>query len=68
MEHSILAILNSEKQFFILCDSSNYGIGAAFLQKNQFGKMELVSANSHLFSTIEFRLSTIFEYVLQKFR
>ena len=50
---------NSEKPFYILCDASNYGIGAALLQKNQFGRMELVSANSRLFSTTELRLSTI---------
>ena len=42
-----------------MCDASNYGIGAALLQKNQFGKMELVLANSRLFSATEFRLSTI---------
>ena len=54
-----LAIANSEKPFYIHCDASNYGIGAALLQKNQFGKMELVSANSRLFSTTELRLSTI---------
>ena len=37
-----LAIPNSEKSFYILCDASNYGTGAALLQKNQFGKMESV--------------------------
>ena len=51
-------IPNSEKPFYILCDASNYGIGAALLQKNRFGKMELVLANSRLFSTTELRLST----------
>ena len=54
-----LAIPNSEKPFYILCDASNYGIRAALLQKNQFGKMALVSAISRLLSTTEFRLSTI---------
>ena len=54
-----LAILILENPFHILCNASNYGIGAALLQKNQFGKMELVSAESHLFSTTELRLSTI---------
>ena len=54
-----LAIPNSDKPFYILCDASNYGIGAALLQKKQFGKMESVSANSRLFSTTELRLSTI---------
>ena len=54
-----LAIPNSEKPSYILCDASNYGIGTALLQKNQFGKMELVSAKSRIFSTTELRLSTI---------
>ena len=54
-----LAIPNSDKPFYFRGDASNYGIGAALLQKNQFGKMESVSANSRLFSTTEFRLSTI---------
>ena len=44
-----LAIPNSDKPFYIFCDASNFGIGAALLQNNQFGKMELVSANSRLF-------------------
>ena len=54
-----LAIPNSEKPFYILCDYSNYGIGAALLQKNQCGKMKLASANARLFSTTELRLSTV---------
>ena len=54
-----LAVPNSEKPFYILCDASNYGIGATLLQKNQFGKMGLVSADSRLFSTTEHRLSAI---------
>ena len=53
------AISNSEKRFHILCDASKYGIAAALLQKFKFGKMEIVSANSRLFSTTELRLSTI---------
>ena len=51
-----LAIPNSEKPFYILCDASS-----ALLQKNQFENMELVSANSRLFSTAETRLSTILQ-------
>ena len=35
----LLAIPNSESSIYILCDASNYGIGAALLQKNQFGKL-----------------------------
>ena len=31
-----LAIPNSGKSFYVLCDASNYGIGAALLQINQF--------------------------------
>ena len=54
-----LAIPNAENFFNIQCDASNYGIGAAILQKTQFGKMEIVSTNSRLFSTTELRLSTI---------
>ena len=52
-----LAIPISEKSFYILCVASNYGIGTALLQKNLFGKLELVSANSRLFSTTELRFS-----------
>ena len=36
-----LALPNSDKPFYILCDASNYGIGAALLQKNQFEKNEI---------------------------
>ena len=54
-----LANPNSEKPFYILCDASNYGFGAALLQKNQFGKMEVALADSRLFSAAELRLSTI---------
>ena len=54
-----LAILNSEKSFYILCDASNYALELHFPKKNQFGKMELVSANSRSFSTTELRLPTI---------
>ena len=54
-----LALPNSEKHFSILCDAFNYGIRAALLQKNQFRKMELLSANARLFSTTALRLSTI---------
>ena len=54
-----LDVPNSKKRFYILCDICNYGIGAALLRKNRYGKMELNSANSCLFSTTELRLSTI---------
>ena len=54
-----LAIPNSEKRFYFLCDASNYGIGAALVQKSRFGNKEVVSANSCLFSIKELRFSTI---------
>ena len=59
MEHSV-SQFQTKNSFFILFDASNYGTGAVLLQKSQFGEMELVSANSRLFSTTELRLSTIF--------
>ena len=55
----LLAIPNSYKPLYILCDVSNNGIGDALLQKKQFGKIDLVSANSRLFSTTVLRLSDI---------
>ena len=43
-----------------MCDASNFSIGAAFLQShNGTNKMNLISANSRLFTQAELRLSTL---------
>ena len=43
-----------------MCDASNFGIGAALLQShNGTNKMNLISANSRLFTQAELRLSTL---------
>ena len=43
-----------------MCDASNFGIGAALLQSHKdTNKMNLISANSKLFTQAEFRLSTL---------
>ena len=45
---------------YAICDASNFGIGAAFLQShNGTNKMNLISANSRLFTQAELRLSTL---------
>ena len=56
-----LALPNPHKRFYILTDASNYGIGAALLQESTTSshKMDMISANSRLFSVHELRLSTI---------
>ena len=43
-----------------MCDASNFGIGAALLQShNGTNNMNLISANSRLFTQAELRLSTL---------
>ena len=43
-----------------MCDASNFGIGATLLQShNGTNKMNLISANSRLFTQAELRLSTL---------
>ena len=43
-----------------MCDASNFGIGAALLQSHSgTNKMNLISANSRLFTQAELRLSTL---------
>ena len=46
--------------FYAMCDASNFGIGAALLQSHSStNKMNLISANSRLFTQAEVRLSTL---------
>ena len=43
-----------------MCDASDFGIGAALLQSHSgTSKMNLISANSRLFTPAELRLSTL---------
>ena len=50
---------DTSKPFYILTDASNTEIGAALLQQHPTeNKMNLISANSRLFTPIEMRLST----------
>ena len=43
-----------------MCNTSNFGIGAALLQSHsETNKMNLISANSRLFTQAELRLSTL---------
>ena len=47
-----------------MCDASNFGIGAALLQSHSgTNKMNLISANSRLFTQTELRLSNPYERV-----
>ena len=49
-----------EQPFYARGDASNFGIGAALLQShNDTKKMNLISANSRLFTQAELRLSTL---------
>ena len=53
-------IPDSNQPFYAMCDASNFGIGAALLQShNSTNKMNLISANSRLFTQAELRLSTL---------
>ena len=46
--------------FYAMCDASNFGIGAELLQSHSgTNKMNLISANSRLFTQAELRLSTL---------
>ena len=54
------AIPDPNQPFYAMCDASNFGIGAALLQShNGTNKMNLISANSRLFTPAELRLSTL---------
>ena len=53
-------ILDPNQPFYAMCDASNFGIGAALLQSHSgTNKMNLISANSCLFTQAELRLSTL---------
>ena len=42
-----------------MCEASNFGIGAAEQSHSGTNKMNLISANSRLFTQSELRLSTL---------
>ena len=53
-------IPNPNQPFYAMCDASNFGIGAALLQSHSgTNKMNLILANSRLFTQAELRLSTL---------
>ena len=53
-------IPDPNQPFYAMCDASNFGIGTALLQShNGTNKMNLISANSRLFTQAELRLSTL---------
>ena len=53
-------IPDPNQPFYAMCDASNFGIGAALLQSHSgTNKMNLISANSRLFTQAELRLSTL---------
>ena len=53
-------IPDPDQPFYAMCEASNFCIGAALLQfHNGTNKMNLISANSRLFTQAELRLSTL---------
>ena len=53
-------IPDPNQPFYAMCDASNFGIGVALLQSHsETNKMNLISANSRLFTRAELRLSTL---------
>ena len=49
-----------DQPFYAMCDTSNFGIGAALLQSHKrTNKMNLISAKSRLLTQAELRLSTL---------
>ena len=53
-------IPDPNQPFYAMCDASKFGIGAALLQSHSSTiKMNLISANSRLFTQAELRLSTL---------
>ena len=59
-EQILNTIPDPNQPFYAMCDASNFGIGAALLQSHSgTNKMNLISANSRLFTQAELRLSTL---------
>ena len=53
-------IPDPNQPFYAMCDASIFGFGAALLQSHSgINKMNLISANSRLFTQAELRLSTL---------
>ena len=53
-------IPDPNQPFYAMCDASNFGISAALLQSHSgTNRMNLISANSRLFTQAELRLSTL---------
>ena len=53
-------IPDPNQPFYAMCDASNFGIGAALLQSHSgTNKMNLISANSRLFTQAKLRLSIL---------
>ena len=59
-EQILNTIPDPNQPFYAMCDTSNFGIGAALLQShNGTNKMNLMSAISRLFTQAKLRLSTL---------
>ena len=59
-EQISITIPDPNQPFYAMCDASNFGIGAALLQSHSgTNKMNLIPANSQLFTQAELRLSTL---------
>ena len=59
-EQTSNTISHLDQPFYAVCDASNFGIGAALFQShNGTNKMNLISANSSLFTQAELRFSTL---------
>ena len=59
-EQILNTIPDPNQPFYAMCDASNFGIGAALLHSHiGTNKMNLISANSRLFTQAELRLSTL---------
>ena len=59
-EQISITIPGPNQPFYAICNASNFCIGAALLQShNRRNKMNLISANSRLFTQAELRLSTL---------